>query len=365
MAFEAGNFTASELQAEVQAKIDILATDTTQKHLIKETSIINELYTQPNLLAQTPEQQAFFSDARRCADLKVSWLSDGDTAEPVEAGTTPFCDPDGPEIGSDSVTYPKPGGIEKTFKVLTDVCKNKFSFAEKVAYAMMSKRALLVDYLEKQGIAFTVSNADDLTGITPPKGAVAGSIWNIGAIDPAADSREAVKDLIHVSHFAQDQRMISPVMLMGNRFRYEDALFQATAGQLNTVDGFGSLLTRGVPIVRDVFNLDAATTSQDILLVDRRAVSYINYTWAQNTQARNEKMMLNHPVQYYINDPVIRVWDPVKRAIVPFKWDITAVWKCNEYNQYAVVYTITARGGYLKMPKDATNKPQIAHIKFA
>lgn len=362
MSFTAGNFTASDLHGEVLAKIDALVVDTTKKHLINETSIINELFSHPTFSAKNAEQAAFFSDARRCANLKLSWLLDGDTADPQAVGTNPFCNQDGPLIGSDSVTYAKPGGKEKAFKVLTDVCHNLYDYADRVAYAFLSKRSILVNQLEKDAVAFLVANGDNLTGVPVPKGGVTGAIWNIGAV-PANGGAEAVKDLVHIGHFAQDQRMIAPVQFAGSRFRYEDAVFRATAG--GGTSDVRSLLTGGIPIIRDTFNLDVATTTQDIFIVDKATVGYVNYTWAKSTQAPSEKMPLNEPMTFYINDPVIKVWDPVGMKVVPYKWDITMTRKCHATNQFSIVYNIAGRGGFLRAPKDVTNKPQIVQVKFA
>jgi len=366
MPFVAGNFTASAVHGEVLAKMDsLLVNDTTRKNLITETSIINELYTHPTVATQTPEQAAFFTDARSCTNLKISWLLDGDAAAPVAADTTDFCDPDGPEIGSDFATYAKPSGIEKTFKVITDVCKSQHSFAEKVAFGLLSKRKILVEQLEKNGAAFLVGNADTLTGVPVPKGGVTGSLWNIGAI-PTGQDKEAVKDMIHITHFAQDQRYISPVIIGGNRFRYEDKLFQATSGQACGTENVGSLLSNGIPIVRDVFNMDAAASgNQDMFVVDKAGIAHVNYTWAQSPTPGEAKMVLNHPFQYYWNDPVLKVWNPVSRSIEPYRWDITKVYKCVAGKRFAVIYTITGRSGFLKMPKDITNKPQIAQVRWA
>lgn len=362
MAFSAGNFSASDLHSEVLAKIDTLVVDTTQKHYIVETAILDELYPNPVFLAQTPEQVAFFSDAKRCADLKLSYLLDGDAVAPVPAGTNDFCDPDGVEIGSDSVTYVKPTGKEKAFKVLTDVCKSQHDFASKVAHGFMSKRAILVRQMEKDAISYVATGADTLTGVTVPTGGVTNALWNIGAVAPGTES-ERVKDLIHINHFAGDQRMINPVILGGNRFRFEEAEFAATAG--GGVADHRSLLTGNTKIIRDTFNLDTIAGDQDLFLVDKTSLGYVNYTWAQTTTPEDSPMRLNHPIQFYMNDPFIKVWDPVSRSVVPYKWDINMVWKCVANNQFAVVYTIIGRGGFLRTPKDHTAKPQIVQVRFA
>lgn len=366
MPFSAGDFTASALHGEVLARIDeLLVNDTTKKDLINDTSIINELYTHPTVTANTPEQVQFFTDARRCANLKLSWLVDGDEVAPIAATNLPFCDIDGPEIGSDSATYAKPVGISKSFKVLDGICKDKFSFAEKVAYSFMSKRSKLIKQLEKNGAAFLVANADDLSATSVPKGAVATTLWNIGAV-AAGQGQQAVKDMIHIQHYAEDQDVIAPVVVAGNRFRYEDAVFKATAGQACGTENVGSLLTGGMKIIRDVRNMDTATSgNQDLFVVDKAAIAHINYTYARTTQAPQKQILLNTPITFYYNDPVLRVWDPVTRSIVPYKWDIVMMWKCSGEQEYAVVYQITGRSGFLKMPKDYTNKPQIIQVRFA
>lgn len=365
MAFTAGDFTASALHATVLAKIDALTVDTTQKHLIKDTSIINDLYQQPTFVAQTDEQKKFFSDARACQSLKLSWLLDGDTDAPNAAGTVDFCDPDGPEIGSDSVTYPKPTGKEKVFKVITDTCNSMHHFTEKVAYAFMSKRAILVEQLEKDAAAYLIANADTLTGLSVPIGGVTGSLWNVGVVGATEqDGLDAVKRMIHFSNVGKKLKMIRPTFVMGERFVYEHALYNANTGT-GTAANYAGLLSGGFPIVRDIDNFDtAAGGNQDIIMMDKATVGYVNFSWAQNTAAPNQEMKLNHPIQFYIPDPVIKVWDPVSRSPQPYRWDVSMVWKCVTDNQFAVVYTITGRGGFLRAPKDVTDMQQIVHIRF-
>jgi len=325
--------------------------------------VFSSLAQAPSFKSEGTEQRNFFDNPKNCQSLKISWLSNGDSTAPSARGTTPFCDPTGPEIGSESVTYAKPGGVEKTFLVNEESCDGLFDFSSKVGFGMMSNRALLLEHLEKQSIAFLVANNDDLDGFSLPTGGLTSGATDIWKVGVAADE----KSLIHINHFAQDQRMINPVTVVGSKFRYQEDLFLATQGG-GVADARRLLLNPYAPFVRDNFYFDTLAASDEMYLVDRASLGYVNYTYERNMEIMDTGMMaLNTPYGFRYADPELRVWDPVSMSLRPYYWDVSMVRKCisNEYRNFSVAVTITGSGGFLKAPLGTGNRPVIVNIKYA
>lgn len=359
MAFTAGDFTASDLQASILGGLDdIWASPITKKKYIQAAPIFESLAQSPYTRAITDEEKKFFNDPRNCQSLKLSFLGDPDEADPVAAGTNGYCAPTGPQIGSDSVTYAKPGGREKSFSVKEVACENLASFSQKMAESMMSKRATFIKYLEKSSISFLIANRDDV-GTVSIGGTATGEddIWSIGAgLDEKA--------MIRMNHYAADNRLIAPRMYAGNKFRYEEAVFSATAGGGTTNTG-SLLLSPDIPVVRDTFNFDALTTTEDFFIVDTAGIGHVNYNHATSYEMPSDRIMLDTPYYFIWEDPEIQVWDPVLQRPRPYRWDVQMNYKClnDGANLKEVVVVIRGYSGFLKAPV-VGSYPLITQVKF-
>lgn len=363
--FNAGNFSASDLQAEILAKMDqVWINDNTRKAYITDPTAFNALATYPSIRVTEAEQQRFFNDAFNCQDLKVSFLLDGDTTAPATAETVDDCDITGPEVGSDSITYAKPGGKEKTLSVVEQRCPGLHSFVETVAFGLYTKRKLLVKQQPQDMISFLITNASDLSvaNISFEKGGVDGAgpvdEWHIGATPVMED------DMIAINHFIEDHDYIAPIHLTGKRFRTEARKL------INTVGGGTSnqaplLLSPDYPIVRDTRFFDTLATSEDWMMIDRAALAYVNYNYAQSYEIMETgNMNLKHPYTFRWDDPELLVYDPTTGNVRPYVWDVTMMRKCVGRSQFSVHFAIRGNGGWILAPTDLTNRPVITHVKW-
>lgn len=282
MAFVAGNFDDAAYNKAKVTMMELMSDQAAYGHLRQPTTIFNCIANKQTIKLGSP-QTITLNDGRRCEGLDVSWLNVCDLD--VSEGTVD-CQLDGDELGAQKKTYIPNLTFHKAIKVRDSQCKDVHELEEKRALAMLAIRATLDQELERQIITFLDANADDLTGVTLPIGAIDGvdsTEWDIPIADVDADL------FIDFEQLAATLNIVSPQVIDGNNFYH--LLKKAEArigGNCCNTDKLFNLL----PICANFKTVDQVAGAKRTYIIDSTNIAYFNTVINKNSFHRSHHMSM-------------------------------------------------------------------------
>lgn len=334
MAFVAGNFDDAAYNKAKVTMANMTADKFALAHLRQPTPIFDAMTSRQSIRVGG-QSTVQLPDGRRCEGVDVSWLNICDLS--VNTGTVD-CDLDGDELGAQMKTYLNNQTFHKAIKIPDSQCKDVHTLNEKRALALLGIRASLDQELERRIITFFNANADVLTGLTLPIGAIDGvdtTEWDIAAADATADL------FIDLEKVAMLLNMQNPMVIDGDNFY--SALKKADAkiaGNCCNTDKLFDLL----PIYQNIKTVDQVSGAARTFLVDSANVAYFNSSINPNSSPISKGDRDNTRVWRM---PSLRLKWRNDGQLVPVYYDMKMQYKCIEGNDYMEVYHGEHRGAFI------------------
>jgi len=354
MAFEEGNFGAFDFQDIYLDFADMWGADNHMYDQYKKPlDCFSEIFTQ-----QTVRLNERFLDPSDCSQIKLALICDNCDMDALD------CDDDeaqkgcdigpGEELGAEELTYAPDGCFQsKVATVNQTKCKNRLSFNQKAAFALMKQLYIMDSKLLQLFYGNLAASASDLTLDSGKDvseqyglGAIADDVWQLDAAawDP--------KILAKFECLVEDCMWTRPMFLTGSIWREFFKLVKGKSG--NGCCDYDNLLTNSsIPIKHDIFNFDKAFPGPKTgFLFDASRLAY--YNMYRNMNSEPVLNPTSHMMyKWHINSPRHR-WTYTGTSgntmTIPVKYDVYAQWKCIDRDTYGWCWYLEHNGGFLNAP---------------
>ena len=361
MAFTAGDYTAiADAYNPILASfIKLSRNPNVYKRWNEDMTVFNGLAGSQSL--SMPEE---FLNPRSEKDVKLHWLAA--CGEEIIADCNEDCSfAEAPEGGADSITYNQGTCFGTSFKVVDQNKLDLSDFAEKAALELANRLFLMDRDLEKKQITALLANVDNLSGIDTNSLDV-GSIdsgglkWNIGS------TYNSDTFLYKLEMVVEDLKMIDPVIIFGNAFRFEEKQLLGKTG-FGCCDNRDALLKAKFPIIRNfrhVDSLSGADGTESIYLVDRAAVGYFNQYLYKNTVPEKTSFDRGDNWWAYSVGSTRQLWMN-GTSTMPVRYDIRFQSHCVDRTEKAMTWEIFHKGAFIKAPEGCDAEAEVVRIEIS
>lgn len=344
MAITPGVFTADAFnKAKVKMASIFGENNNAHRHLHLPSPVFDCIAHNQNIKLNGPA--TILTDGRRCEGIDVSWLNVCDLTMLENCAPSGGCSLDGKQLGADSKSYINNLTFCNAYKIKESQCTSVHELEEKRALAITTLLASLDQELERRSIGFLEANADDLTGLTLPAGAVDpvdDTLWNILASDFKAELFIEFEKLLTLLNIPNGR------VIDGNNFYSLIKLAKAKMAEGNccTADKLYDLL----PICQDIRNIDQITSDKRTFLVDSSNIGYFNTVINKNTSPMRKDDPNNTSVW---SMPSRRLRWREGNTLRPVMYDIKYQYKCDSTgngHDYIGVFHGEHRGAFILGP---------------
>lgn len=352
--FKEGDFSAYDLLDINLTLADMWGDNHTMYDQYKKPlTCFSDIFTQQAV--RIPER---FLDPSDCTTIKLAFICDDcnlDTMDCEDDKSADSCEiPDGIQIAADMIEYAPDGCFKsKVYKVEETECKNRISFQQKVAYALMKQLysmdckllELFYGHLATCASDLTLEDGKDISqkyGL----GTVADDVWQL------AQSAWKPEIMAKLECLTEDCMWTRPMFLTGSIWREFFKLQRGKSGG-GCCDYDNMLNNSMIDIKHDIYKFDQVFPGPKTgFLFDASKVAYYNIYRNKNVDPM-ESPASNRMWKWHINSPRHR-WTYTdtngSSVTVPVKYDAYGQWKCISRNCYAWCWYIEHNGHFLKAP---------------
>ena len=304
------------------------------------------------------QEVSFLLDGQDCRGITVVWLNacdlDVEDCDAVPgAANADDCKIDGPEICSKSESYVPNYCKKKSFSVVDSSCKTKIDKQQRIAKGFAMVMAALEQAAEKQMIVNLIQNADDITNLDLPTGAVIGStIWEI---DKDKFNPELIVEFMCLLDLIS---MSSACMVTGKNF-YGDYI-KKEKREGNGCCHFDALLDQ-FKVCANIRDVDQLAGSPSTFLVAPGALAFVNRNVYMTPTPKWEQDDHNTRT-WYVTSQKLFWYNGATR--MPVRFDVKHQRKCCGDNLYKECFEVKHRGIFMASPLNCfDNLRGIIHIQ--